>query len=258
MASWSTKRRLSYALIFTIVIILTVVVPIFKFFYKAPTCFDNKKNGDETDVDCGGSCRKLCQSAFLPPRIEWGGAKFEKLANGLYNASSYIVNPNINGGAINVPYKISLYDAEGVLITERIGTVNLYPHRNSLAFQTAINVNKSIPVKATFEFTNAPQWFRAEDKLTGVSVIDKKYEENENSSSLQVTIENNTLYSFDNIQVSAVLYDSSGNVIGFSQTKLDSIPKGGREIAPFTWSDSRSNRVVTQEILLNIIPISNR
>lgn len=254
MATWSTKRRLIYGFSLLVVISIVIIVPLFKILYKAPTCFDGKKNGDELDMDCGGSCKRLCQSAFLSPRIEWGNAKLEKLANGLYNASSYIVNPNINGGAINVPYKISLYDADGVLIVERGGKVNLYPRRNALAFETAIKVNNSIPVRATFEFTQSPMWFKANDDLSGISVLNKDYREERDSSTLEVTLENKTLYPYSNLLLSAVLYDINDNVIGFSRTKIDKINKNSQETIFFTWPFSRDNKVVKEEILINVIP----
>ncbi len=254
MATWSTKRKLTYAGSAIILLGVLIIVPLFKLFYKAPTCFDGKQNGDETGLDCGGSCKRLCQSAFLPPRIKWGGAKLEKLANGLYNASSYIINPNIIGGAIKVPYKISLYDAEGVLITERLGKVNLYPHRDSLAFENAIKVNNSIPKTATFEFINSPLWFKSNDQLAGISIIDKKYEEDDKTSSLQIILENKTLYPYTNILVSVILYDIDDNVIGFSQTKVDNISKNSKETAVFTWPVSRNGQVVRQDVLLNLIP----
>ncbi len=255
MSSWSSRRKLTYAGIVIITVLALIVFPLFYFFYKAPTCSDMKQNSDETGVDCGGSCARLCQSSFLPPRIEWGGAKFERLANGLYNAASYIVNPNITGAALDVPYKISFYDDAGLLITERKGKMNLYPHRNSLAFQTAIRSDRSVPVKATFEFTKSPEWFKSSDSLDGIAVIDKKYEDNNEGSSFEVTLENKTLLTYRDVEVSAILYDIGDNVIGFSQTKIDEIaPKGGREIAPFTWPINRNNKVISEEILFNIVP----
>ncbi len=260
MASWSAKRKLGYASMVFGVILIFIIIPSFYFFYKAPTCFDNIMNGDETGMDCGGSCARLCQSAFLPPRIEWGGAKIEKLADGLYNAASYIVNPNINGGAVDVPYKISLYDSEGILITEKNGVVNLYPRRNSLAFQTAINTGKRIPTKATFEFTKSPVWFKSTDKLDGIIVSDKKYTEDQNGSSLEVTLENKNLTSYNNINVSVVLSDINGNVIGFSQTRVDVVGVKGVndnhiEVAPFTWPISRDGKVTSIEVMPLIRPV---
>lgn len=255
MASWSARRKFSYAFVLIITVIIFIAVPFFYFFYRAPTCFDGKNNGNELGIDCGGSCSRLCQSAFLPPRIEWGGAKIEKIADGLYNVAAYIVNPNINGGAIDVPYKISLYDKEGFPITEREGKINLYARRNSLAFQTAINTDEKIPTKATFEFTKTPVWFKSNDTLGGLSVIDRKYAEDRDSSSLEVILENRSLLNYKDVRIGVVLYDQIGNVIGFSQTVIDEIAgKGGREIAPYTWPINRNGMVTTIEVIPSIEP----
>ncbi len=259
MSSWANRRKLVYALLLLIFVTLLIGIPAWKVFYKAPTCADRIMNGNETGVDCGGSCKRLCQSAFISPRIEWGGAKLERVADGLYNASAYIVNPNISGGAIDVPYRISLYDSEGIIITERNGNMNIYPRRNSLAFQTAIKTEKRIPTKATFEFTSSPIWFKSTDLLEGISIIDKKYIEDENGSSLEVYLENKTLTPYKDIQVGVVLYDNEDNVIGFSQTKIDNLPpKNQREVAPFTWPTGRNGRVAKIEVITNIRPIPSQ
>ena len=256
MSSWANRRKLVYALLLLTFVVLLIGIPAWKVFYKAPTCVDRIMNGDETGVDCGGSCKRLCQNTFIPPRIEWGGAKFEKVADGLYNASAYIVNPNISGGAIDVPYRISLYDNEGIIISERNGKMNLYPRRNSLAFQTAIKTDKRIPTKATFEFISSPTWFKSTDLLEGISIIDKKYNEDENGSSLEVSLENKTLIPYKDVQVGVVLYDGEDNVIGFSQTKIDNLaPKNQREVAPFTWPAGRDGRVAKIEVITSIKPV---
>jgi hypothetical protein len=256
MATWASRRKFIYGgtVIGVIVIILGAVF--FSLFYKAPTCFDGIKNGGELGVDCGGSCVKLCQSAFLPAKISWGGAKFEKVAEGLYNAASYIVNPNTGGAALNVPYKIAFFDSQGILITERQGTVTLPARRNTLAFEPAIDTGKRIPVKATFEFLAPPVWFKSHDTLGDIAIVEKNYEEDENSSSLSVTLQNKGLYPYKNITVAAVLSDISGNAIGFSRTQIDLLPQnGGKEIAPFTWAFGRGGRVVTIEALPSNVPV---
>lgn len=256
MASWAAKRKLTYASIIILVIAGIAIYSFLHFFYKAPTCFDGIQNGNEAGVDCGGSCNRLCQSAFLPPRIEWGGAKLEKLADGLYNAAAYVVNPNINGGAVRVPYKMSLYDEKGLLIVDRFGEMTLYPRRNSIAFQTAIDTAQRVPTKATFEFTAAPVWYKAVDNLEGITVIDKKYKEDENGSSLEVILENKNLLAYENMLVGVVLYDGNGNTVGFSQTRLDILPgRNGREIAPYTWPIGRNGKVTSIEVLPIINPV---
>ena len=93
--SWSERRKLIYATIAVGMIITVLLILYFSLFYRTPTCFDGIMNGSESGIDCGGKCSRLCQNAFLQPHIEWGEAKLEKVSDGLYNVSSYIVNPNI-------------------------------------------------------------------------------------------------------------------------------------------------------------------
>ncbi len=255
MSTWSSRRRRSIALSILIIVAGIALGGYFSFFYKAPTCFDATQNGDETGVDCGGSCRKLCQSAYLPAQISWGGGKLEKVATGYYNVAAYIVNPNTNGAALNVPYKFTLYDNRGILITERTGYVTIPAHRNVLVFEPAVNVEKRVPTKVTFEFMSAPLWFKSHDTLTNLAVLDKHYFEDVKSSSLQVVLQNKGLVPITGITVGAVLYDIDNNAIGFSRTKIDSLGASGSDIAPFTWPFSRQGRVVFIEALPVVAPV---
>ncbi|MDP3962653.1 MAG: hypothetical protein Q8Q03_02190 [bacterium] len=258
MATWSSRRKLAYGGSILIVFLAIAVSAVFSFLYKSPTCFDSIKNGNELGVDCGGSCVKLCQSAFLPPVVKWGGGKYEKIADGIYNIASYIVNPNTDGAAVNVPYKFTLFDSEGILITERKGFVTLPAHRNALAFESAVDVGRRNLAKVTFEFTSPPEWFKSYDSLNGLVILDKKYNEEENRSSLQAVLENRNLTPYGNIAVSVILYDRRDNAIGFSRTKIDAISSQGKEIAPFTWPTSRGGRVTSIEVLLSGSPSQDR
>src|SRR4051812_5303341 len=107
MASWSARRKFRIASSIIILVAAVAVGVYLVFFYKTPTCFDTIQNGGEYGIDCGGNCVKLCQSAFLPVKLAWGGGKFEKVAEGYYNLAALVVNPNTNAAAENVPYKFS-------------------------------------------------------------------------------------------------------------------------------------------------------
>ncbi|HEU5114911.1 MAG TPA: hypothetical protein VFT82_04055, partial [Candidatus Paceibacterota bacterium] len=119
MASWSTRRRWSYLLIFAALVVLFFGVPFFFLFYKAPTCFDGKQNGNETGIDCGGSCARLCPADFAAPRVLWSYSV--QVVPGVFNSLAYVQNPNPSVEADNVPYLFRLYDSQGLLIAERTG-----------------------------------------------------------------------------------------------------------------------------------------
>ncbi len=256
MATWSSRRKMIYGGSVFVVFIGIVGTVFFFYFYKPPTCFDGMKNGKEQGTDCGGVCVKLCQGAFLPPKIEWGGGKSEKVAEGLYNLASYIVNPNTTVAALDVPYKFALFDSKGILINERQGSIDIPAHRNTLVFEPAVNVGKRIPAKVTFEFLAPPLWFKSHDTIGGLVVTDKKYTEDDKLSSLEIYLENKSLVGYKDVTVGAVLYDANDNVIGFSKTIIDALaPEGGSEVAPFTWPVSRNGKVVSIEAIPVVDPV---
>jgi len=247
MATWSSRRKLSYASIVIGGIILIVGLPAFLLLYKAPTCNDGKQNQGEQGIDCGGPCVKLCPSAFLPPEVIW--TKAEPVATGLYNVAAYVINNNLDGVAYGVPYEMQLFDGEGILITYKDGTMTIPPHRNTLAFQGAVSTQKRVPTK-TIITLGSPQWVKETDPLGDIVIADKKYSEDQNSSSLQVTLQNNAATAYSNLSVYVVLYDKDGNAIDFSKTIVDSVPpNNGTVVAPFTWPVSHNGRVVSIEVL---------
>ena len=247
MASWSRQRKSLYALIVIVVLAVAIGVPGFFLFYKAPTCFDGIQNGNEQGIDCGGSCQKLCPSAFLAPIQSW--TRFEQVSPGFYNVAAYVINPNPNAIAVRVPYHMALYDDQGVTIRDVYGTMTLPPHRNTLAFQGSVSTEERVPAKAFFEFTASPDWSLAADTLSSLQVTGKDYNEDAAGSSLQVSLHNGSASHIGHLSVYAVLYDSSQNEVGFSKTEIDGIAPGATAVAPYTWPEDRHNAVVSIEVL---------
>lgn len=245
--SWSSNRKTLYFIIVLFVVIVLIALPIFFLVYKAPNCFDGKRNGNETGVDCGGSCSRLCASAFLPANISW--SRYEEIAPDLYNLAAYIINPNPEGEAKNVPYKFNLYDNHGIPIEEYTGYVDIPPHRNTLAFTGAINVKNRKIGKVTFEFTGSPEWHKRVDPLSNLVISAKDYTEDDVGSSLMVGLKNSGVSSMRKIAVFAVLFGDDGNALGFSKTVVDGIPGGKTVTAPFTWPINRQGKVVSIEII---------
>src|SRR5882724_10820804 len=92
MFSWSTKRRLLYSGTLILLVAVSVAFIFFKFFYSAPTCSDGVKNGDESGIDCGGSCRNICTSDTLSPVVYW--SKAFNISGDNYSVAAFVENPN--------------------------------------------------------------------------------------------------------------------------------------------------------------------
>jgi len=222
-------------------------IPAFLVLYKAPTCSDGVRNGNEQGVDCGGSCQRLCQSSFALPSVAW--ARSEQVAPGLYNLAAYIINPNKSGEALNVPYTMTAYDNQGISIVDQSGTVSLPPNRNTLAFSPSVDMGKRIPARIAFIFDAAPDWHKQADSLSALAIGSKSYVEDNTGSSLSVVLSNTSVYDLSNITVYVVLSDRAGNELGFSKTVIDMIPAKQSVTAPFTWPVTRNGKVISIDVL---------
>ena len=254
MATWATKRKLKYTSGIILAALVIIGIPAFLILYKAPSCSDGIQNEGEQGIDCGGPCRTLCQNDFLPPVVLW--ASDEQVVPGLYNLAAYVENPNPDAGAVNVPYEFSVFDSQGVLITKVDGTMDIPPNRNLLAFVGAVNMQQRIPAAGgvQFSFLSPPVWAQAQDTLGDISISNKQYSEDSVGASLQATLTNTGLTSYNNLTVFSVLSDINGNELGFSKTLINTIPGGGSVVAPFTWPSSFNGAVVSEEILPLVTP----
>lgn len=250
MSTWSNRRKSLYALIVVVLLILLIGIPAWKLFYTAPSCTDNTKNGDEQGVDCGGSCTKLCASAFLDiPSPSW--VRFREIAPRLYNVAAYIVNPNPNAGARNISYRLNILDREGLEIAEATGRFNLPVGRNTLVFISGLRITNADrqPVRALVEFKKQPEWIPGADKLSLLEIAGKDYRESTVESSLDATLRNRSALPLRNIVVYAILKDKDDNAIDFSKTIVDEIRPQGTALAPFTWPYSHEGKVISLEVL---------
>lgn len=247
MSSWSRQRRLSYAIGIVAIVVILIGLAVSLFFYEVPTCSDGIKNGDELGLDCGGSCIKLCQDAFLPPTISW--TRMREVAPNLYNIAAYVVNPNTKVGATLVPYRIGLFDDAGKPLVDLRGTMTIPAGRNTMVFKGSVKTATTTPFRPFFEFTGAPTWSLKDDSSRALGIVDKVYTEGPMGSSLLVTVTNNGAEPLRNVAVYVVLKDVQGTVIDFSKTVIDEISGFGQAAAPFTWPWSHDGAAVSIEVL---------
>ncbi len=108
-----------------------------------------------------------------------------------------------------------------------------------------------MPVRTTFEFTSVPEWSPARPysdlKTLAVDILP-----NGSGSRAEARIRNeyvNTIIS--DIDAYIVIYDTDGNRIGFSKTRIESIAPGETEVLHFTWPEPFSKDAVKTEVLFS-------
>lgn len=232
MISWSTKRKVTYASVIVAAFLIVVFIPAVIFLYQKPTCADGRQNGDETGIDCGGSCSILCSFEAIDPIIVWSRAF--KVTPDIYSAIAYIQNPNLNSQAV-VSYRFSLYDKNNSLITTRENRAFIPKYKVFAVFEPNINTKGRVPNRVSFEFTSKPSWTRNMVPNPDLLVSEKVLSNEDTKPRLDARIENKSSRPQSHIETVAIVYDDKENAIGASRTVIDKLDVGETADAIFTW-----------------------
>lgn len=252
--TWALRRQILYILIVFVFLGVVGFLIIYPQLNKTPTCFDSKKNGDETGIDCGGSCSVACTEQVDEIKVSW--SRIFEVVPGRYNAVAYLENHNKNTVINKISYRFRFADKNNVYIGKREGTTYVPPSGKFAVFEPAIDMGNSIPVYTTFEFTEAPVWIQVpEEKIDQIKILfsDIKLENEETTPTLSAVIKNNSLFQIPELNVIAILYGASGNAVATSRTYLDVLHGEENLKVDFTWIEPFSEKVVSKEI----IPIFN-
>lgn len=228
---WSVKRRLVYLTIVTVTL-LTCGGILWYSRLPQPSCYDNKKNQDELDVDCGGVCAKVCPFEVKPVRELW--SRLFQLDRGRYDEVTFIRNPNREFLARDLKYRVRVFDANDVLITTRTGEVYLNPGESLPLYHTRLDVGNRVPKRAVFEITEEPVWQRRSVEEAPVKVGYRSFI-NEPSPALTAEVSNESLSDLRDITVVGMLADEEENIIAVSSTLVESLGKGEKKEIVFTW-----------------------
>jgi hypothetical protein len=235
MSAWSTRRRFIYLSAVLAFFALIFASLYFSVFYQPPSCTDGTKNQGELDVDCGGPCAKVCVVEVSPLLKHW--TRVFRTLDGKYDVASLIENPNFNLGIKRMKYTFKLYDASGLLITDKMGEVFVNARDKFVIFEGGLDTGKKVPIKGVIEFEKAPVWSRVDLNKSKVppTVVQNKKFTGGTMPRLTAELTNNSIYDLSDMLVTTVIYDSDDNAIAVSQTFVNYIPRGTTQEVAFTW-----------------------
>lgn len=232
---WSQKRKIFYAVTFACVIVLIVAYPIYLSVHRTPTCSDQKQNGDETGVDCGGRCRLMCSVDIKSPRTVW--AKAFPINGGVYDIGAYIENVNTNAGIKSARYTISVLDSTGAILAERSGATELAPASRVLLFETGVAFSGTPDhTEVSFNKDDLAQWSKATTAPLSVVTKNQNLKNADTKPRFDAILVNTDLVNdVTNLTLSAIIYDPLRRPIAVSKTYIDRISRGGEQNIFFTW-----------------------
>jgi len=255
MNKWSSRRKKLIFSLVLIVLIILVGVPTFLFFYKAPTCSDNKQNGDERGVDCGGSCQLLCAVESLPI-VQKGDARVLNIAPGVYEVVALFENPNIGAEVYRADYTIKLYATGNPVALKVIEGYTHVPRNGSFAvFEGPFVLQDTVPQTASFVWKDESLvWEKTNKSLPNVSIQNKDLTSASTTPRLEISILNKSLESISNLEFIVLISDKSGNVFAASKTFLDNLAGGATSPAVFTWPRGFEEEVGVINVISRALP----
>ena len=248
--AWAIKRQFFYMFVvvaFFLIFGFLVSIPLMS---KAPSCTDSKQNGDETGVDCGGSCIRACISQLDQISVLW--ARIFQVIPGRYNAVAYLENHNKNAAIYNIKYRFRFSDKDNIYIGKREGETFIPASGKFAIFEPGIGIGNSIPVYTSFEFTETPVWINLpQDERSQLKLIisDINLENQDTNPYLSAVIKNNSLFTVPDVGVVALLYDEKENVVSVSRTYLNLLSKEESKDINFTWPEPIVGNIVAKELI---------
>lgn len=234
--NWAQRRKLTYIAIVVVFFAVVGFAVVHKVTSVVPTCFDNKKNGAETGIDCGGGCNTYCANQLADPIVEW--VRVFPVTPGIVDAVAYIQHPYAAASADNVAYTFRLYDAHNTVLAERKGVTYIGPAGESAIVETliAIPANSTVAL-ARFSFIDPLHWQKVSPQLSQI-VINTDHnsvETFDGGTRLTATLENKSRYNFTNLDAVAIFYDKDGNALTASKILVPSLGAQQSKIVYFTW-----------------------
>ncbi len=251
MALWATKRRFVYGGGTVLVLFIVIGGLFWKIFYKAPTCFDGTQDGDETGIDCGGGCTRLCTSDALDPVVLW--SKIFNISGDVYSAVALAENPNVNSENPAVNYRFDIYDTDNKLITSKEGQTSIPKGKKFLILEPGIVIKNRKVKSADFTFLQFSAW---QKNTTVEPSIDLKYSEllsTSTSPHITGTIINNSIENIHQVELDAIVLDGNDNAVAASRTYIDNLLKRTSQDFVFTWPKPYNLGVEACERPLDIV-----
>lgn len=248
------RRKLLYALGLLSVVILLGIYGFRDTLFPAPTCSDNKQNGYETGIDCGGGCARKCPNETIPLSVLWSRAL--PVSNGVYDLVAYVSNKNQDSAPSSLFVNFTVIDASNaVIFTRRVVTIP--PAATDLPVIISNVALPSVPkvVTATLEEGTS---YKIDSRFQSVQISSlNKHFENGITPRLYATLRNQTRNAFDRFTVRAVLYDEAGNAFGVGETYVEHLDKEQTADIVFTWKTPFAQTPVTMQIFPVLPPFGS-
>ena len=245
---WASSRKILYALLFILVFVLLGVYGFRSTLFPTPTCSDNKQNGYEEGVDCGGLCSRKCVSQIIPIQVLW--SKAIPYSENIYDLVGMVSNRNVDSVPVTFDATFTVYNANAqVIYSQKIAAVP--PTTGDIPIMIQ-NVKFSETPKKVVITLGEGTYYKTMKAFQAVqiSVVNTSFE-NGDIPRVYATIRNVTRNRFINFPVRIVLYDGDQNAIAAGESFVESLDKESEKTLIFTWK----NKFPIKPVIIKAYPV---
>lgn len=254
--SWRGRRRGTYLGVFGLIVLAVLFVLFYPLIFKAPTCSDGKQNGDETGVDCGGSCQMYCPKTVALPRVDY--AAVFPVEEDVYNVVAALTSTEPSAAARSAKYKIYLYDEAGKVVKEIEGTTFIPTASQFAVFEAGVRTGTARAVRARFSWGDEPITFEKVNVNLAKFPLDISLWKREtvlDTERLNVQVSNSALSPIPESDYIVVVYDESDEPIAASKTR-ETLPARSTVTLFFSWPYEFPKEPKRYELIRRINPFN--
>jgi len=225
-------KQITIALVYLLLLLVVVGVIYLIVRPSLPACDDGIQNQGEVDIDCGGPCSSCPWQ--LREDLEIIFNKAIKTKDNYVDLVARIKNLNSGWGAELFSYSFDLYDSENNLIISHEGASYILPLETRYIIEQRVLAREEIS-NVEFKITDI-NWQELVD-YEGIELLIRnlEFKQSEDSGQLIATLENNSSYDLDKIDVYAVLFDKESKVLGAGKLELRTVLSKERRYFEINW-----------------------
>ncbi len=211
-------------------------------------------NGDETGIDCGGSCALICPAESLP-LLSQGDPKIIEVVPDVYEVVALFKNPNISAEVKRARYVVNIYGSQPEPIKTIESETFIPKNGQFVVFEGPFNIDNAEPQRVSVQWrAETLIWEKTEESEQKPSVRDVVLSGEDTSPRVDALLVNDSLSKQNNIEAVALVYDADSNIIAASKTFVDELLPDQTAPIVFSWPLPFSTEASKVEILSRLLP----
>jgi hypothetical protein len=232
--NWSLKRKLLYGTTVCIIILSFALFVLRDTLFPSPTCFDTKKNGYETGIDCGGTCSLRCTNQVTPLSVVW--TKAVQDTSTTYDVVGMVSNRNIDNASHFISYTFTAYDKLGTVLATLTGKT-IAPIDGDFPIIVQGVKMASKPDAVSLDLVDGPHYSVLEKPTSPtLKVLNRRFEDG-TVPRVYATIQNTKQKTLSDVPIRVLLFDVDDNLYASGETVVPFFEREGSHDIVITWNN---------------------